>query len=106
MNTVGVIEKIDYLTGTTYYGEPAISKFDDKLKKALLSVACIVLTLEINYNVEKMRPYYSPMQLEGTWKAPSLLTALYFSTEILTLKFIGSVQIHHAIIASLSALRI
>ena len=79
MNTVGVIERIDYLTGIKYYGEPAIGKFDDKLKKALLSVARIVLALEINYNVGKMRPYYSPIQLEGTWKAPSLLTALYFS---------------------------
>ena len=79
MNTVGVIKKIDYINGIKYYGEPTIDNFDDKLKKALLNVARIILSLEINYNVGKMRPYYSPVQLEGTWKAPSLLTALYFS---------------------------
>lgn len=48
MNTVGVIEKVDYINGIKYYGEPAIDNFDEKLKKALLNVARIVLALEIN----------------------------------------------------------
>lgn len=79
MHSVGVIEKIDYLEGIKYYGKISADKFDDKLKRSLMNVARIVLSLEINYNVSKMRPYYSPVGLEGTWKAPSLLTALYFS---------------------------
>lgn len=79
MHEVGVIKSISYLKGIEYYGPADMSQFDKQLTNSLINVARIVLAQEINHNVSQMRPLYSPVKLEGTWRAPSLLTALYFS---------------------------
>ncbi len=79
MHEVSVIKEVSYLKGIEYYGPVDISRFDRTLKDNLLNVARIILAQEVNYNVSHMRPLYSPITLEGTWRAPSLLVALYFS---------------------------
>lgn len=79
MHEVGVLKNITYLKGIEYYGLVDLNQFDKPLTDSLINVARIVLAQEINYNVNQMRPLYSPVKLEGTWRAPSLLTALYFS---------------------------
>ena len=79
MHEVGVIKNISYLKGIEYYGLVDLNHFDQTLKDSLINVARIVLAQEINHNVSQMRPLYSPVKLEGSWRAPSLLVALYFS---------------------------
>ena len=79
MNQVGVIKEVSFLNGISYYANPKMEKLDINIKKALLNTARLILSQEINYNIAKMRPCFSPGKLMGTWKAPSLMTALYFS---------------------------
>ena len=67
-----------YDGGIQFYGEGSL-ELDDRMKKALIIVARSTLSQEINYNVSKMKAIYNPRTLEPTWKAPNLLTALYFS---------------------------
>ncbi len=80
MKNIGVVCAADYSTGVSYYDEnPKHSNFDSALKKALLSVAKIVVGEEINYNLLGITPRYSVQQMGPTWKVPNLLSALYFS---------------------------
>ncbi len=79
MHSVGVIKSVSFDDGIEYYGVADHSKFDENLKKALISVARLTLSEEINYNVRGIKPLYSPRNLEPTWKATDLLSALYFS---------------------------
>jgi len=58
---------------------PNWEAFDDKLKKALLEVAKIVLSEEINSNMVGVHPEYDSNIMEPRWKVDSLLGALYFS---------------------------
>lgn len=79
MHSVGVIKTVTFDSGIEYYGTPDNSKFDKRLKSASLLFARLILSEEINYNTRSIKPFYSPNSLEPSWKAPSLLTALYFS---------------------------
>ncbi len=79
MHEVGVIKSVTYQKGIEYYGIADTTKFDSAMKTGLINVARIILSQEINHNISQMRPFYSPLKLEGSWRAPSLLTALYFS---------------------------
>lgn len=78
MNTNGVIKNVTYDLGIEFYGASNLN-LDDKMKKALLLIAKYVLSQEINHHVCRMKPIYNPVTLEPSWKAPNLLTALYFS---------------------------
>lgn len=79
MNSVGVIKSVELGKGIEFYGAPRFEKFDKTMKIALLNLSKTVIAAEINYNISKMRPYYNPGTLKPCWKAPNLLTALYFS---------------------------
>lgn len=79
MHSIGVIKKVTFNGGIEYYGNPDHTKFDSRLKSAVIPVARLVLSGEINHNTRSIRPFYNPNSLEPSWKAPSLLTALYFS---------------------------
>lgn len=78
MHDIGVVKAVKF-DNIEFYGTPKYTAFDEKMEKALCAVAKIVLAGEINYNVSKMRPHYNAALLAPTWKAPNLLTALYFS---------------------------
>lgn len=79
MHSVGVIKAVTFENGIDYYGTPNYKNFDERLKSASLLFARIVLSGEINHNTKSIRPLYNPTTLEPSWKAPSLLAALYFS---------------------------
>lgn len=78
MHDIGVIKAVSF-DKLEFYATPNHSAFNKQMQKALPIVAKIVLSGEINYNVAKMRPQYNAAELTPTWKAPNLLTALYFS---------------------------
>lgn len=78
MNSNGVIKNVSFDLGIEFYGTSNLD-LDDKMKKALLIIAKHVLSQEINHHVSRMKPIYNPVTLEPSWKAPNLLTALYFS---------------------------
>ena len=78
MHENGVIHNVTYDGGIQFYGDGAL-ELNDRMKKALIIVARSTLSQEINYNVSKIKAIYNPRTLAPTWKAPNLLTALYFS---------------------------
>lgn len=78
MNTNGVVKNVTFDSGIEFYGEPNYN-LDDQMKKALLLIAKYMLAQEINHHVSRMKPIYNPITLEPSWKAPNLLTTLYFS---------------------------
>ena len=53
--------------------------FTDEMKAALLRIANIVLSAEINYNIKGVHPRYSTLDLKPVWKLDNLIQALYFS---------------------------
>lgn len=79
MHSVGVIKAVSFDGGVEYYGSPDCNKLDERLKSAVILIARHILSGEINYNTRSIKPFYNPNSLEPSWKAPSLLTALYFS---------------------------
>lgn len=79
MHSVGVIKAVTFEGGIEYYGSPDFSKFDNPLKSAAVLIARLILSGEINHNTRSIKPFYSPNSLEPSWKASSLLSALYFS---------------------------
>lgn len=78
MNTNGVIKNVTFDKGIEFYGNVNCT-LDNKMKYALKIIAKYILAQEINHHVSKMKPVYNPITLEPSWKAPNLLTALYFS---------------------------
>lgn len=79
MHSVGVLKTVTLDGGIEYYGTPNHNKFDERLKSAVVPFARLILSGEINYNTRSIKPFYNANSLEPSWKAPSLLTALYFS---------------------------
>lgn len=78
MNTNGVVKNVSFDSGIEFYGNSNLN-LDEHMKKTLLLIAKYVLAQEINHHVSRMKPIYNPITLEPSWKAPNLLTALYFS---------------------------
>lgn len=66
-------KKIRYLNGK----QP--DNFSDEMKTALLKIANIVLSEEINFNIAGIHPRYSSLDLKPTWELNNLIQALYFS---------------------------
>lgn len=75
---VGVIKTTE-LTGITYYANPNKENLSDRMKDALVKIARIVISEEINANLRDIRPQLEINSLSPTWKLNSLLEALYFS---------------------------
>ena len=75
---VGVFSGIEYKKIHYFKGKQP-DNFTDDMKAALLKIANIVLSEEINYNIAGIHPQYSTSDLTPTWKVDNLIQALYFS---------------------------
>ena len=76
----GVIKEVSYNRLSYYERRKKIDEdFSDEMKQALLIIARIVLSEEINYGIRNIHPRYNPEDLSVTWKLNNLYEALYFS---------------------------
>ncbi|MEG2012994.1 MAG: CGNR zinc finger domain-containing protein [Anaerovoracaceae bacterium] len=75
---VGVFSNVE-VNRITYHTDPERDKFTDEMKVALLKIAKIVISEEINANLQGISPQIVPETLSPAWKLNSLLEALYFS---------------------------
>lgn len=75
---VGIFNEIQFKK-ITYYAAPTRDNFSDEMKTALLKIAHIVISEEINHNIEGIHPKYDTDKLAATWQVSNLLQALYFS---------------------------
>ncbi len=55
------------------------SSFSDAIKNALLKVARIVVSEEINHNIRGIHPKYDGGKLTATWEVDTFIQAIYFS---------------------------
>lgn len=62
-----------------YHGTPQRENFTDTLKEALLKVAKIVITEELNAHLQYISPQFDSATLSPSWKLHNFLSALYFS---------------------------
>ena len=53
--------------------------FSEEIKTALLKIARIVVSEEINFNIAGVHPKYDGSRLSAVWQVDTLLQALYFS---------------------------
>lgn len=65
--------------GVEYYTDIHKEEFPQILREALLRVAKIALSMEINANITGIYPQYDYSRLTPLWKIDSLLSAMYFS---------------------------
>lgn len=63
----------------TFYSTNAGFEFTETMKAALVRIARIVVSAEINHYISKIHPETEPESLEPRWKIDSLLEAIYFS---------------------------
>jgi len=75
---VGIFNEIQFKK-ITYYSTPTRDNFTDEMKNALLKIARIVISEEINHNIAGIHPKYETDELAPTWQVSNLLQALYFS---------------------------
>lgn len=75
---IGVFKEVD-VNRIQYHSEPKIENFTDAMKEALLKIAEIVISEEINANLKGISPQIDSETLSPSWKLNSLLEALYFS---------------------------
>lgn len=75
---VGIFSNVE-VNRITYHTEPKRDKFTDEMKAALLKIAEIVISEEINANLQGISPQIDSTTLSPVWKLNSLLEALYFS---------------------------
>lgn len=80
MYEVGVVKNINYKTGIEFYKTPNKDLLNEKLQRALMVVARIVVANEINTVISRsVRPFFSADTLDTTWRSTSLHAALLFS---------------------------
>ena len=75
---VGVFSDIGYRK-IHYFNGKQSDNFTEEMKAALLKIANIVLSAEINYNIAGVHPRYSTLDLKPAWELDNLIQALYFS---------------------------
>lgn len=75
---VGVFKEVE-VDRIQYHTEPHRENFTDDMKEALLKIAEIVISEEINVNLKGISPQVDSATLSPTWKLNSLYEALYFS---------------------------
>lgn len=109
MRDIGVIGGVSFEKGIEYYSDvPQTTLLDEKMKNSAVTVAKIVLNEEMNHNLSGISPKYSVLKMGPTWRAPNLISALYFSVFYLrpwAQMFIASAKIQHAIIVLLLKLQ-
>ena len=62
-----------------YYSRNDDFEFSEEMKSALVQIARIVVSAEINHYISTIRPTIDPKTLEPEWRLDSLLEAIYFS---------------------------
>lgn len=75
---VGVFRDVQ-VNRISYHSEPNRDNFTTEMKDALLKIAQIVISDEINANLRGISPQFNYETLSPSWKLNSLLEALYFS---------------------------
>ena len=75
---VGIFKEIHFKK-ITYFVAPTRDNLTDEMKTALLKIARIVISEEINHNIAGIHPKYETDKLAPTWQVSNLLQALYFS---------------------------
>ncbi len=75
---VGIFKEIQFKK-ITYFSALARDNFTDEMKTALLKIARIVISEEINHNIAGIHPKYDTDELAPAWQVSNLLQALYFS---------------------------
>ena len=75
---VGIFKEIHFKK-IAYFVAPTRDNFTDEMKTALLKIARIVISEEINHNIAGIHPKYETDKLAPTWQVSNLLQALYFS---------------------------
>ena len=80
MRDIGVIGGVSFEKGIEYYSDvPQTALLDEIMKNSAVTVAKIVLNEEMNHNLSGISPKYSVLKMGPTWRAPNLISALYFS---------------------------
>lgn len=74
----GIISGVSH-NRLSYYSKNADFEFSNEMKDALVRIARIVVSTEINYYISTIHPAISPDTLEPEWMLSSLLEAIYFS---------------------------
>ena len=75
---VGIFREIEFKK-ITYFAAPERDNFSSEMKIALLKIARIVISEEINHNISGIHPKYKTDNFAPTWQVNNLLQALYFS---------------------------
>lgn len=75
---IGVFKEVE-INRIQYHSEPKRENFTDAMKDALLKIAKIVISDEINANLKGISPQVDSVTLSPSWKLNSLLEVLYFS---------------------------
>ncbi len=75
---VGIFNSVE-ATRISYYSTPRRDNFGPELKEALLKVAHIVISEELNYHLKNISPIFNHETMAPSWKLNNLLEALYFS---------------------------
>ncbi|WP_395152209.1 hypothetical protein [uncultured Allofournierella sp.] len=74
----GIINDVFY-NRVTYYSKNDNFELSEEMKVALVRIARIVVSAEINHFISTIRPTIAPETLEPEWRLDSLLEAIYFS---------------------------
>lgn len=75
---VSAIKEVSF-THITPYTHIDENSFSDTIKTALLKVARIVVSEEINHNIRGIHPKYDGGKLTATWEVDTFIQAIYFS---------------------------
>lgn len=82
---IGIIKSFDSFGKVEYYDtDENIRKrynlnFDDKMKKALIEIAKITISEELEYNLQGIYPRYDVKTMSPSWAISDMLTGIYFS---------------------------
>lgn len=74
----GIMNEVFY-NRVTYYSKNDDFELSEEMKAALVRIARIVVSAEINHFISTIRPTIDPETLEPEWRLDSLLEAIYFS---------------------------
>lgn len=75
---VGIFKSVEY-GRISYYTTPARENYSNEMKAALVDIARIVISEEINHNIQGIHLQYDGRSLTPVWEVDTLLQALYFA---------------------------
>lgn len=74
----GIIKKVSHKR-LAFYSKDDSFEFTDEMKDALVRIARIVVSTEVNHYISTIHPAIAPKTLVPEWRLGSLLEAIYFS---------------------------